>query len=101
MLEVAQGAGVDRGLLAQLAGQGVEVDVVHPRPGVLLGQLLAEVVELGEVLQHARAVAEAQALVAAERLGAVPVLARAHAPAGLPSSRASPCWSAGDPNACC
>ena len=76
-LELAQGPGVDGGLVAELAGQLVEVDVVHPGAAVGLGELLGEVVEVGEVLEHAGAVAEAEALLAVEALGAAPVLAGA------------------------
>ena len=70
-----QRAGVDGCLVAELAAQRVEVDVVHPGAGVLLAQLLGEGVELGEVLQDAGAVTEAESLIAAERLATVPVLA--------------------------
>ena len=65
------------GLVAQLAGQLVEVDVIHPGAAVRLGELLGEVVEVGEVLEHAGAVAEPEALLATELLRAAPVLAGA------------------------
>ena len=74
-LELLQGAGVDGGLVAELAGQLVEVDVVDPGAAVGLGELVGEVVEVGEVLEHAGAVAEAEALLAVEALRAAPVLA--------------------------
>ena len=70
-----QRRGVDRRLVAQLPRQLVEVDVVHPGAGVRLGELVGEVVEVGEVLEYAGAVAEAEALLAVEPLGAAPVLA--------------------------
>ena len=75
LLEPLQGAGVDGGVVAELAGELVEVDVVHPRAAVGLGELLGEVVEVGEVLEDAGAVAEAEALVAVHALRAAPVLA--------------------------
>ena len=77
LLELAQRAGVDRGLVAELAGELVEVDVVHPGAAVGLGQLVGERVEVGEVLQHAGAVAEPETLLAVEPLRAAPVLAGA------------------------
>ena len=76
LLQLGERAGVDRGLVAELAGELVEVDVVHPRAVVGLRELLGQVVEVGQVLQHAGAVAEAEALLAVEPLGAAPVLAR-------------------------
>ncbi len=77
LLELLQGARVDGGLVAELAGELVEVDVVHPGAAVGLGELLGEVVEVGEVLEHAGAVAEAEPLLAVEPLRAAPVLAGA------------------------
>ena len=35
-LQIGQGAGVDGGLVAELSGQGLEVDVVHGGPGIAL-----------------------------------------------------------------
>jgi hypothetical protein len=74
-LELLQGSRTDRGLVTELAGERVEVDVVHPRPVVRLRELLGERVELGEVLEDTGAVAEPEALLAAELLGTAPVLA--------------------------
>ncbi len=50
LLDVAQPAQVADGVLAQRAAQRVLVDVLQPRPGVLLAQGLGEVLVLLEVL---------------------------------------------------
>ena len=75
LLELLQRPGVDRRLVAELAGELVEVEVVHPRAAVRLRELVGELVEVGEVLEDAGAVAEAEALLAVHPLGAAPVLA--------------------------
>ena len=77
LLELLEGARVDRGLVAELAGELVEVEVVHPGAAVGLRELLGEVVEVGEVLEDAGAVAETEALLAVHPLRAAPVLAGA------------------------
>ena len=64
-------------VVAELAGQLLQVEVVHPRTAVRLGELLGEVVEVGEVLEHAGAVAEAEPLLPVEAFGPAPVLAGA------------------------
>ena len=74
--EVAQGAHVDGRLVAQLARELVEVDVVEPGAAVGLGDLIREGVERCEVLQDAGPVTEAEPLLAAELLGPAPVLPR-------------------------
>ena len=76
-LQLGQGLGVDRRLVTELALELVEVDVIHPGPAVGLRELLREVVEVGQVLEYAGPVAEPETLLAAELLGAAPVLARA------------------------
>ncbi|CAB4712892.1 unannotated protein [freshwater metagenome] len=75
-LELLQGPGVDGGLVAELAGEGVEVEVVHPGAAVRLRELVGEGVEVGEILEDTGAVAEAEALLAVHPLGAAPVLPR-------------------------
>ena len=77
LLEPLQRAGVDGGLVAELPGQLVEVDVVEPGAVVGLRELLGEVVEVGEVLEDAGAVAEPEPLLAVEALRPAPVLAGA------------------------
>ena len=72
-----QGARVDRRLVAELARQLVEVEVVQPGAVVGLRELLGELVEVGEVLEDAGAVAEAEPLLAVDPLRAAPVLAGA------------------------
>ena len=74
LLQLLQGAGIDRGPVTQLAGQLVEVEVVHPGAAVRLGELLGERVEVGEVLEYAGPVAEAQPLLAVEAFRPTPVL---------------------------
>ena len=73
-LELLQGLGSHGSVRAELPGERVEVDVVHPRAVVRLRELVGERVELGEVLQRAGAVAETHPLVALEALRARPVL---------------------------
>ena len=68
LFELLQGARVDRGLVAELSGEGVQVDVVETRARVGLLELLGELVELGDVLQHPGAVAESEALAASGKL---------------------------------
>ena len=75
LLELLEGARVDRGLVAELAGELVEVEVVHPGAAVGLAELLGQVVEVGDVLEDAGAVAEAEPLLAVHPLRAAPVLA--------------------------
>ncbi len=64
----------------ELAGERVEVEVVHAGAAVGLRELLGELVEVGEVLEDAGAVAEPEslalslALAVTELLGAAPVL---------------------------
>ena len=60
----------------------VEVDVVQPGAAVGLGELLGQVVEVGQVLQHAGAVAEPEPLLAVEVARSRPSPRRAAAPAG-------------------
>ena len=76
-LELLQGLGRHRGVGAELPGERVEVDVVHPCAVVRLRELVGERVELGEVLQGAGAVAEPHPCPRAtlEVLRARPVLA--------------------------
>ena len=90
LLERREGPGVDGRLVTELAGEGVEVDVVHAGAGVRLRQLVGEAVELRDVLQHPGAVTEPESLLAAELLGAVPVLTRAQPAAGRRAGRAGP-----------
>ena len=80
LLEPLQGAGVDGRLVTELAGQLVEVDVVEPGAAVRLGELVGEVVEVGEVLQGTGAVPEAEPLLPLELLGAAPVLTGSQRP---------------------
>jgi hypothetical protein len=98
LLELGEGARLDRGVLAELTGERVEVEVGQLGPRIRLGQLLGELVELGHVLQDPGAVPEPEPLPVAELLGPVPVLARAaeragRSPAGRGTARA------GEPNA--
>ena len=71
-LQLGQGARVDGGLRPELAG---ELRRGRRRPGGRrggLGELVGEVVEVGEVLEHAGAVAEAESLLALELLASRP-----------------------------
>ena len=74
LLELGEGAGLDGGRVPEVAGQGVEVDVVEPGAGIGLTELLGQGVEVGDVLEDAGSVAEAETLPLAELLGAAPVL---------------------------
>ena len=78
-LQLGQGAGVDAGLVTEVAFEGIEVDVLQPRPRVALGQLLGERIELAELLHGPGGLAHAHRVVAAEPAAALPVLARAQA----------------------
>ena len=72
-------------------------------PGAVVGlrELLGEVVEVGEVLEHAGAVAEPEPLLAVEPLRAAPVLAGAQRlQVGVELARAA-ASARGEPNACC
>ena len=76
-LHVSQRPRRDHRVIAELTLQGLEVDVVEPCTSVRLSQLLAQGLELGQVLEDPGAVSEPDALIARERLGARPVLAGA------------------------
>ncbi len=76
-LYLRKGACRHGGILPELAGQGVQVQVVQAGPVVGLGELLGQLVQLGEVLQHAGAVAQAEPFLTLEAFGAGPVLAGA------------------------
>ncbi len=67
-------SGVDRGAVAELTGQLVQVDVVEPGAGVGLGELVGQVVEVRQILEYAGSVAQAQPLLPVEALGTAPVL---------------------------
>ena len=54
--------------------QSVDIDVVEGGPVVLLRELIAQVLEIGDVLQRAGAVAEPHAVLSAKALRSVPVL---------------------------
>ena len=78
LLEGGEGAGVDGRLVTELAGEGVEVDVVHPGAGVGLGELVGRgasswAMSCSTPVPSPRP----EPLLAAELLRAVPVLARA------------------------
>ena len=74
-LELLQRPGVDRGAVTELPGQRLEVEVgVEGAPTLGLRELVGELVELGEVLQHPGSVAEAESLTALELLRAAPGL---------------------------
>ena len=64
--QLGQRAGVDGGLVAELAGQRVEVDVVHGGPGVALRKLLGQLLEFADIGQRLRALAHAEWVVAGE-----------------------------------
>ncbi len=74
-LQLGQRARVGRGLLAEHLGERVEVDVLHPRARVALGELLGQVVELAELLHRPGGLAHPHRVLAAEPALAVPVLA--------------------------
>ena len=76
----AERAGIDGGLVAELACQRVEIDVVHRGAGITLRQLLGELLEFGDIGQRLGALTHAERVVAGELLRAVPVLPR---PRGL------------------
>ena len=80
LLEFGEGACIGCGLGPEMTGERVEVDVVEGRPGVLLRQLLGELVEFGQLLQRRGGLAETHALFAAHLLGAGPVLAGTRGP---------------------
>ncbi len=63
LLEVAQGAGADGGVVADESRERVDVDVVHPSAGVRLAQLVRQRVEVGEVLHDSGRLAETGRLV--------------------------------------
>ena len=69
--------GVHGGVLAELAGQHVEVDVVHRGARVALRQLLCQLLEFGDVGHRLGALTHAHRVVAGEPLRAVPVFAGA------------------------
>ncbi len=78
--EFGEGAGIDGGLLAELAGQHVQVDIVHGGARMALRELLGQLLQFGDVGKGLGTVPHAQRVVAAEALGAGPVLSR---PGGL------------------
>ncbi|MBW0106233.1 transporter substrate-binding domain-containing protein [Pseudonocardia sp. KRD-291] len=78
-LQVGQRPRVDGGLRAECLGERVEVDVLHPRAGVALRELLGQRVELAQLLHRAGGLAHPHRVVPAETTGALPVLAGAHA----------------------
>lgn len=77
LLEFGEGLRIGGRLVAQLPGQSLRVDVVELCARVLLRQLLGKRLEFRDVLQGPGALAQAHAVVAAEPLCALPVLARA------------------------
>ncbi|SKY66624.1 Uncharacterised protein [Mycobacteroides abscessus subsp. abscessus] len=83
LLELGECSGVDGCLVAELSCEGVEVDVVHARTGVLLRELLGERVEFGDVVQRRRTLPQSHLLITRERLTAVPI----EAGPGLPQRR--------------
>ena len=75
LLQPLQGAGVDHRVGPELARQLLEVEVVQLRALVGLRELLRQGVEVGEVLEHAGAVAEPEPVLPVHPLRAAPVLA--------------------------
>ena len=75
LLEVAQGAGADSGIVTDEARERVHVDVVHPCAGIGLAQLIGQRVEVGELLHDSGRLTETGRLVAREGCRAAPVLA--------------------------
>ncbi len=72
--QLGQSRRVDARVVAQLAGQCLQVDVLHAGTGIRLAQLLGQPVELGQVLHGLRAFAHAHGVLAAEPLTRLPVL---------------------------
>ena len=74
-MELAQRSRVDGRLRPELARDRVEVDVVHAGAVVGLRKLIGELVEVGEVVHDADALAHTERVVARELRRAAPVLA--------------------------
>ena len=64
--QLGERSGVDDGVVAELARQRVEVDVVHGGARIALGELLGQLLELGDVSQRLRALPHTQRVVAGE-----------------------------------
>ena len=79
-LEPAQRADVGGRSGAELALHRLDVDVVQRRAGVVLGELLAQRVQVGQLLQHPGRLAVPQRLVALHPLAAAPVQPGAQCP---------------------
>ena len=65
-LQLGQSARIDGRLLPELAGQRVEVDIVHRGPGITLRQRLGKLFELGDIGERLGALAHAHRVVAGE-----------------------------------
>ena len=63
-LQFGQRPGIDSGLVAELTGQSVEVDVIHGGPGIALRQLLGQLLELGDIGQRLGTLPHAQRVAA-------------------------------------
>ena len=99
--QLGQRAGVDGGLVAELTGQHVQVDIVHRGAGVALRELLGKLFQLADIgtapgrpppcpADHRRRIAPSRSS-----------LRQGGPTAGAQSSRFNAFSSDGDPNACC
>src|SRR5262245_59218463 len=68
--------GVDAGLVAEVAGQRIEVDSLGAGPGIGLSERLSQRIQFGEVDHCLCALPQAEWVLTAEALGALPVFAR-------------------------
>ena len=101
LLQLGQRPGVDGGLVAQLAGQHVQVDVVHGGAGIALRKLLGQLLELADIGQRLGALPHAHRVVAGEPLASPFQSSPGRAACRCESSRSSAFISDGEPNACC
>ena len=101
LLQPLQGAGVDHGVGPELARELLQVEVVQLGALVGLGELLGQGVEVGEVLEHAGAVAEPEPVLARPCRSAPPQSSPGRRARRLSSSAPSELMRSGEPKACC
>ena len=73
--QLGQRPRVDGGLVAELARQGIEIDVVHGRTRIALRKLLGQLLELADVGQRLGAFAHPERVIAGELFRPHPVFA--------------------------